>query len=105
MYKSMTFGVRRLSDGACIPPDTGNADWRDYQAWLDAGNTPESADPEIPAPIIDIQRIEGEYPITHRGLRELILILGELYPAGKSTVFYERAKEADDLIRIERAKL
>lgn len=105
MYKLMTFGVRRLSDGACIPPDAGNADWRDYQNWVDAGNTPEAADVGVPAPIIDIQRIEAEYPITHRALRELILALGELYPAAKATQFYIKAKAADDLVKVERAKL
>jgi hypothetical protein len=27
--------------GAFIPEDSGNADWRRYQAWLVAGNTPD----------------------------------------------------------------
>jgi hypothetical protein len=49
-YKLNPFGgVQRLSDGAFIPEDERNADWRAYQEWLAAGNTPQAADP-LPAP-------------------------------------------------------
>jgi len=48
-YKLLAAGVQRLADGACIPPDDGNADWRAYQAWLAAGNMPEPAE-QPPAP-------------------------------------------------------
>jgi hypothetical protein len=46
MYKwiEQDKSVRRLSDGACIPNDAGNADWRAFQAWVAAGNTPQPAD-------------------------------------------------------------
>lgn len=36
-------GVLRASDGAAIPPDPRNADWRDYLAWRAAGNTADAA--------------------------------------------------------------
>ena len=37
-------GVVRLRDGAFVPEDEGNADWREYQEWLALGNIP---DPEV----------------------------------------------------------
>jgi len=45
LYKS-TDGVNaiiRTSDGAIIPIDVRNIDYREYQAWLSAGNTPSPA--------------------------------------------------------------
>ena len=41
--------VQRLADGACIPFAAGNRDFRIYQEWLGAGNTPDPADAP-PAP-------------------------------------------------------
>ena len=42
--------VRRLSDGAIIPPDPDNTDWQEYQKWLAEGNTPLAADTPPPDP-------------------------------------------------------
>lgn len=36
--------VLRVADGAQIPPDERNRDWRDYQDWLAEGNTPDPAE-------------------------------------------------------------
>jgi hypothetical protein len=36
-------GVRREADGAAIPADPRNADWREYLAWVAAGNTADAA--------------------------------------------------------------
>lgn len=51
-YKLLAAGGVQRSDGACIPEDAGNADWRDYQAWLADGNTPDQADPPPPDPTL-----------------------------------------------------
>jgi len=38
--------IKRLSDGANIPNDGANKDWRDFQTWLlTPGNVPQDADP------------------------------------------------------------
>ncbi len=47
-YKLQRGGVRRNLDGANIPDEPKNRDWRIYQAWLRAGNTPDPADPVVP---------------------------------------------------------
>lgn len=43
-YKLLTSGV--TLDGAVIPADERNADYRKYLDWIAAGNTPDPADPE-----------------------------------------------------------
>lgn len=45
MYQLTPTGVKRLDDGAQIPSDTANADWRAYLAWLALGNHPQPANP------------------------------------------------------------
>lgn len=48
MYKrTTTDNIQRISDGAFIPADPGNADYVVYLAWVDEGNTPAAA--EVPS--------------------------------------------------------
>ena len=52
MYQLTTgISIKRLSDGAFIPNDPGNRDYREYLDWLDAGNTPEPAPAPLPPPL------------------------------------------------------
>lgn len=80
-YKLLPFGIQRTSDGAVIPPDPANRDWRDYQAWLGLGNTPDPADP-APTPLTPQQvaqaLINGTDPISVT-LRGLIIVLANKF--------------------------
>jgi hypothetical protein len=40
-YQLSRIGVVREFDGASIPNDPKNRDWRKYQAWVVGGNTPD----------------------------------------------------------------
>ena len=51
-------GVQRLSDGAFIPNDVGNRDWKEYQVWVASGNVTQAADPpSTPAQILADLRV------------------------------------------------
>lgn len=64
MYQLTQFGagVVRLSDGALIPEDPGNVDWRAFCEWRDEGNKALAADPLPPAPVRDVDTVA---PATH----------------------------------------
>jgi hypothetical protein len=50
--------VLRLEDGATIPFDPGNGDYRRFLAWQEAGGVPEPAPvPPAPAPLTPAERL------------------------------------------------
>jgi hypothetical protein len=45
---SQQTSIRRLSDGAVLPADPRNADFRAFLSWCDAGNSPQPYSPPLP---------------------------------------------------------
>jgi hypothetical protein len=53
-------GIKRLSDNAFIPFDSGNADYQQYLKWLGEGNEPLPPDPiPEPEPLTPQQKLEA----------------------------------------------
>ena len=71
-YKLVKFGVQRLLDQACIPPDPANTDWQEYQKWLAEGNLPLPADPE-PTPI-DLSNVDN----LEKSIKTLALCIAQI---------------------------
>jgi hypothetical protein len=70
MYKlTHLTSILRLRDNACIPADPANTDYREYLEWVDAGNTPQAADPITP---------QIPHSVTMRQARQQLFIDGLL---------------------------
>ena len=73
MYQLTTStSIKRLSDGAFIPPDPANTDYAAYLAWVEAGNMPEPA--PIPEPPVELTPAEklAQSGLTVAELKELL---------------------------------
>jgi len=63
--------ILRTTDGAFIPPDPANTDYRAYLAWLEEGNTPLPApEPPVPPVLTTEQKLEAA-GLTVAELKEL----------------------------------
>lgn len=77
-----------------------------YAAIVEAGRVAEYEPPPVEMIVKNtIAQIEREYPVTQRAIRELVLTIGQVFPEGQDTVFYQKALAAETLIRAERDKL
>lgn len=87
MYKLIANGVQRLSDGACIPDNPKNTDWRAYLDWIAQGNTPQPADQ--PPPPIDYSNSDN-LDKTLKVLALCIAQVGGLTPLQMKTLFKQK---------------
>lgn len=82
MYKlTHTDTILRITDGASIPSDTNNSDYREYLKWRDGytdaegmvyePNTPEPADP-LPEPIYTASAASFRRALRRLGLRDAV---------------------------------
>jgi hypothetical protein len=73
MYQLTTStSIIRTTDGAFIPNDPGNRDYREYLDWVAAGNMPEPMPiVEPPAPLTTEQKLEAA-GLTVAELKELL---------------------------------
>jgi hypothetical protein len=79
--------------------------WTEGMTRLTESERAQYIQPISLTPLQEILKIETTNPITHRALREFFIGFGEVNPAFKSTLLYQRVKAADDAIKSERAKL
>jgi len=66
-------GVHDNDEGVDIPDNDANKDWRKYQEWLNAGNSPDAYVP--PPPPADADRVEsisrGDWAALFEAVRDI----------------------------------
>lgn len=72
-YKLADGGAVRKADGAYIPFDPANADYKVYLSWCYEGNVPDPADEPTPNQIILSSIAALEATVTPRRSREAVL--------------------------------
>lgn len=63
-----------------------------------------AADPNTPVRR-QISALEAAQPVTQRALRELMLAIGQAFPAAQASVFYSKAAQQEAAVAALRAKL
>ena len=72
MYQLTTStSIKRLFDGATIPNEPANRDYREYLEWVEAGNTPEPAPEPEPIPVLTTEQKLEAAELTVAELKEL----------------------------------
>ncbi len=67
MYRLTSFGVQRSTDGAFIPPDSGNSDYTAYQTWVADGGVPDPYAPPFTQPLV-VSRFQARAALHLAGL-------------------------------------
>jgi len=80
-YTLAEFGVTRTNDGASIPDDDRNRDWRAYQEWLAAGNTAD------PIPVVAVDPAVAERKASEKSARDKIATTSALTADEESAMF------------------
>lgn len=84
-YKLLPRGfIRRLADGADIPPHPLNADYQRYQRWVAEGNTPDPDD-SVPFTPTDFSNPDNLDATLRAMLRTVATLTGKTLQEARAT--------------------
>jgi hypothetical protein len=101
MYRLRQNSIQRISDGAYIPEDSANTDYREYLDWLANGNTPEV----VPEPVYvpqAVTRRQARQELASRGLLSTVQACINSIP--DATMRELLQIEWDDSLNFERSR-